>query len=332
MKTARVTEEHKTNYIISIDDRELTATVRGSFFTESTFPKVGDFVRFEEVGDDKATIEEIIPRTSTVARKAVETGDVQVIVTNVHIIFIVVGLDNDFNLSRLERYLLLAKQSDIQPVVILNKCDSVEDISEYIEQVAAVAGDIPVHAVSALTGLGMETMLKYFTPDTTAVLLGSSGAGKSTITNWLLRADMQPVNDVRENDSRGKHTTTSRQLFALPGGGYLIDTPGMRELGVLDSSSEDEDIIFSKIELLSRQCRFTNCDHDKSAGCAVLAAIESNEISERELKNYLKLQRERLHEESKNNDVLSHKQKQKLKKLEQTYDDAQEKKRFDNHF
>ena len=330
MRTARVIEEHKTNYIILDESSEFTATVRGSFFEEDTFPKVGDFVIYEEVADGKAVIEEMLPRTSTVARKVVETNTEQVIVANVDLIFIVMGLDNDFNLSRLERYLLLAKQSGVASVVILNKSDCVDDYSEYVTRTKEVAGTTPVHAVSALSGEGMELLLAHITSDTTAVLLGSSGAGKSTITNWLLRQNTQQVNSVRGDDSRGKHTTTSRQLFALPTGGYLIDTPGMRELSVSDSTTDDEDVVFALFETLSNQCQFTNCDHKKSKGCAIVSALENGEVLQRQLQNYKKLQRERLFEESKRDEDLSQQQKQKNKKLHKSYRNAH-KKKFSDH-
>lgn len=332
MKTARVIEEHKTNYVISDGNAELLATVRGAFFNEGNFPKVGDWVSFTELVDDKAVIEEVLPRTSTIARKDGESGDLQVIVTNVDYIFIVMGLDNDFNLSRLERYLLLAKKSEVEPVVILNKLDMVEDSVNYVSEVESVAGDVPVHAVSALANQNMDVLLRYLTPGTTAVLLGSSGAGKSTITNWLLNQSSQKVSGIREDDSRGRHTTTARQLFKLPSGASLIDTPGMRELGVLDSTTDDEKEIFAQIDELSEHCRFSNCDHEKSIGCAVLNAISAGELTERQLASYHKLQRERLFEESKHDDGLSRQQKQKQKRLFKSFDEAHQKKRFDSEF
>jgi ribosome biogenesis GTPase / thiamine phosphate phosphatase len=329
MKEARVIQEHKTNFVIDAQGREYIATVRGSFFNEGTFPKVGDYVLYSEVADDKAVIEEVLPRTSTITRKAAETGEEQVIVANVDVVFIVMGLDGDFNLSRLERYLLLAKQGNVQPVVILNKSDIVEDIESYIDQVTQIVDGVPVYAVSAATGLNMESLLKHLEGDVTAVLLGSSGAGKSTITNWLVRGATQQVQPVRGDDSKGRHTTTFRQLFVLPKGGYLIDTPGMRELGVL-STQEDESAVFEQIETLAQQCRFANCDHDKSAGCAIVEAIEKGEISERQLNSYQKLQRERLFEESKQTKESSRDHKLKQKDMHKGYRAALKGKRMED--
>jgi ribosome biogenesis GTPase len=319
MQTARVIEERRTNYLLQNNEGgEFLATVRGSFFTERDFPKVGDFVEYTTLGDGKAVIEAIEPRRSTIVRRAVDGTGEQVLVANVDLICIVMGLDGDFNPSRLERYLLLARESKVMPVVVLNKADMVDDLAEYTEQVESVTEAVPVHVVSALTGAGMETLLSYFTTETTAVLLGSSGAGKSTITNWLLREDKQAVQAVRTDDSHGRHTTTSRQLFVLPTGGFLIDTPGMRELGVY-STEESEADTFSKLDELSLQCRYSNCDHEKSDGCAILTAIEVGEVEARQLQNYLKLQRERAHEESKYDEELSYKQRQKQKQLHKHY-------------
>jgi ribosome biogenesis GTPase len=299
MQTGRIIEAHRTNFTVALEAAVVTGTVRGSFHVDGDFPKVGDYVNLSLLGDDQAVIEEVLPRTSVIKRKTADGEGEQIIVANADLIFIVMGLDGDFNLSRLERYLLLAKQSEVAAVIVLNKADVVENPLEYVAQVQVIAGAVPVHAVSALTGDGLPAVTRHITPTTTAVLLGSSGAGKSTITNWLLSEERQAVKATRESDNRGRHTTTSRQLFALPKGGFLIDTPGMRELAVLESKAEDEQAVFERIEQFSNQCKFSNCDHEKSVGCAVLAAVESGELSQRELKNYRKLVQERQNSSNK---------------------------------
>jgi ribosome biogenesis GTPase len=293
MKEGRVIEVHRTNFIVKSNDGEYTASVRGSFHEEGEFPKVGDYVSYELLEDGQAVIEMVRPRTSLIKRKSVSTDEEQIMVTNVNLLFIVMGLDGDYNISRLERYLLLAKQSEIPAVIVLNKVDVTNRLEEQLQEVEAAAGTTRVIPVSALSGEGMIAIKECFTQETTAVLLGSSGAGKSTMTNWLLGEDAQEVKEIRSDDSRGRHTTTSRQLFELPFGGFLIDTPGMRELGVLENENNAEVEVFQKLEELAAQCAFANCDHDKSAGCAVLEALETGELSTREFRNYQKIVRER---------------------------------------
>lgn len=302
MQEGRITEVHRTNYIIQAGDAERTATVRGVFHDEGAFPKVGDYVRFTLLEDGQAVIEQIKERTSVIKRKSASTDEEQVMAANVSLVFIVMGLDGDYNLSRLERYLQLASASDIPAVVLLNKTDVTNQLDERLQEVEAVAGTTRVIPISALSGEGLLMVKECFTPDTTAVLLGSSGAGKSTITNWLLGEDAQAVKETRADDSRGRHTTTSRQLFNLPFGGSLIDTPGMRELGVLDEEGSEKVSIFEKIETVALNCKFRNCDHEKSAGCAVLAALEAGELSIREFQNYQKLLKEQAFLRSKDSD------------------------------
>lgn len=322
MKEGRVIEVHRTNFIVKSEETEYTATVRGSFHEDGEFPKVGDYVTFAILEDDQAVIEMVRPRTSVIKRKSVSTDEEQIMVSNVNLIFIVMGLDGDYNISRLERYLLLAKQSAIPAVIVLNKTDITTRYEEQLQEVEAVAGPVHIISTAALTGEGMLAIKECFTQDTTAVLLGSSGAGKSTITNWLIGENKQAVRDIRTDDSRGRHTTTSRQLFELPFGGFLIDTPGMRELGVLESESTAEIEVFHKLERLAAQCAFANCDHDKSAGCVVLDALEAGEISEREVRNYRKIAREREFFASKGStNVARHSaqnQKRELQKNEAT--------------
>lgn len=301
MITGRVIEAHRTNFTVAtLADEVVTATVRGNFHVEGEFPKVGDYVSLSLLGDSQAVIEDVLPRTSVIKRKSANGEGEQIIVANVDLVIIVMGLDGDFNANRLERYLLLAEQSNVPALVVLNKADVVADVSEYLELIKVMAGQTPVCTVSALTGTNMPAVAEYITPVTTAVLLGSSGAGKSTITNWFLNEQRQMVKTIREDDSHGRHTTTSRQLFALPQGGFLIDTPGMRELALLDSEEESEQLVFERIEKLALECQFNDCDHAKSAGCAVLKALAEGELTEREFKNYHKLLRERQFSNDKN--------------------------------
>jgi ribosome biogenesis GTPase / thiamine phosphate phosphatase len=328
MKTGRIIQEHKTSYVIAADSGELSAVVRGKFHAQKDFPKVGDYVEYAETGDGGAVIECVLPRTTEIIRasRARDKRDgrvsTEVLVANADLMFIVMGLDNDFNVSRAERYALLAKQSKVRAVVILSKCDIVADAAPYITQITERLQDMPVHAVSAVTGANMGAILSYLDPGATAVLLGSSGAGKSTITNWLLQQKTQTVRDVRKDDSRGRHTTTARELFTIPTGGYLIDTPGMRELGVL-SDGDNEAEMFADIEELKRQCKFADCDHEKSEGCAVLQAIRNGDLDEKRYASFLKLQRGREYLTSKKSDESAIQRKQRVRKLHTGYNKIQ---------
>jgi ribosome biogenesis GTPase len=203
---------------------------------------------------------------------------------------IVMGLDNDYNLARLRRYLALATQSEVAPVVVLNKADLVEDVAVALEAVREVAQEAPVHVVSALSSDKVKELEEYVAPGKTAVLLGSSGAGKSTLLNQLVGEVVQPTQSVRDRDARGRHTTTHRQLFQAAAGGYLIDTPGMRELALLDDQAAANEQ-FTDLAALATQCRFRNCDHDKSVGCAILAAEEAGTVDPQRVKQYCKLLR-----------------------------------------
>lgn len=297
MERARVIEVQRIHTLVRTPTGEvLPATVRGEFHQTGEYPKVGDYVKISRVTaseEVQAVIESIEPRTSVITRLDQETLQPQVLVANVDLMCIVMGLDGDYNLKRLERYLLLARQSNIKAVILLNKADLASDIDTMITAVTDIAGDVPVYVVIATTGDGLEQLSAHISSDTTAVLLGSSGAGKSTITNWLLGEEAQDTQDVRVDDSRGRHTTTTRQLFVLPQCGYLIDTPGMRELGIVEAEVSTDDALIAQVEELALQCKFNNCDHDKSVGCAVLAALEAGELPAASLDNYYKLLRER---------------------------------------
>lgn len=291
----RVIEVQRIHNTVAMSDGSVVvATVRGDFHERGEYPRVGDMVRLTRVVESEeaqAVIEEILPRKTVLERYDETSGQTQVLVANVDVMFIVMGLDGDFNLSRLERYLALATQSNITPVIVLNKADVATSLKSQLAEVEEVAHGVSVYVVTAVTGEGLEKLKEHIAVDVTAVLLGSSGAGKSTITNWLLGRNEQAVQEVRADDSRGRHTTTTRQLFALPHGGFLIDTPGIRELALGEVSAADEGLI-ERVESLAAQCQFRNCDHQKSAGCAVLAAIETGKLTERSYENYLKLRRE----------------------------------------
>lgn len=314
MKEGRIIEEHRVSYVVLIENKEYVAHVRGSFFDSKTFPKVGDMVLCSATSKDKYTIEEVLPRKSSIIRRDVETDDEQILVTNVDYIFIVMALDGDFNINRLERYLLLAKESKVKPVIVLNKIDTVADRKEYIKKVTAVSKNVDIIPISAKKKENLDALLPYFKNNATIVLLGSSGAGKSTITNWLLQKDVQQTSHVRQDDSRGRHTTTRRQLFTLPRGGFLIDTPGIRELGIKNSVKTDEEEVFQKIHQIAKDCQFKNCDHKKSNGCAVVEAIARGTITERQLKNMQKIESERLTMGQKQYTLLDKENKKQRKK------------------
>ncbi len=286
----RVSAEYRASYDVLIDGVVVSASLRGSFHDDAggAFPKVGDYVEVSPVEVGKVVIEAIIPRKNVIARIAPHDGIPQVMVANVDYLLIVMGLDGDFSIPRLERYIALALQSEVVPVVVLNKADVATELATQVALVTDAAPDLAVHVVSAVTGAGMEALSPYTDAGKTVVLLGSSGAGKSTITNWLVAAAAQPTQALRERDGRGRHTTTHRQLFVLPSGGFLIDTPGMRELALLDEAEGAADA-FGDLHALSLTCRFSNCDHEKSAGCALQAGLQNGTIDPERFLRYRKL-------------------------------------------
>jgi len=261
------------------------------------FPVVGDWLALEPIDHDRAALREVLPRTSRFARgdqfarRAAGGAQEQVIATNIDTVVIVAALTHELNLRRLERYLALAWASGAAPVVLLNKADLCADLPARILEVRSVSGDAPVLTSSAVQGAGLESLAAYLQPGRTVVLLGSSGVGKSTITNALLGDQRQLVRGVRDDDSRGRHTTTARELFELPGGGLLIDTPGMRSLELSDSD-EGLDMAFADIETYAAECRFRDCAHEMEPGCAVRAAIVAGHLTQDRLEARRKLERE----------------------------------------
>ncbi len=257
------------------------------------WPAVGDWVVVELRGQGSAAlVQAVLPRRSQFVRKmAGKKIAEQVMAANVDTALLVSALDGDFNPRRVERYLTQCWESGAKPVIVLNKADACEKPQEKAEEMQKVTMGVQVCVVSAKTGQGFDDLQKFFAPGQTLVLLGSSGVGKSTIVNRLLGQAMQEVQEVRESDSRGRHTTTARQIFVLPGGALLMDTPGLRELQLWDA---DEGIsqAFADIDALAAQCRFTDCGHNTEPGCAVQAAIEENAMDRGRLENWRKLRRE----------------------------------------
>lgn len=283
------------------------------------WPAVGDWVAVElRDQGNAAQIQEVLPRRSRFARKtAGKKIAEQVIAANVDVALLVSALDGDFNPRRVERYLTQCWESAAKPVIVLNKVDACKAPHEKIEQIDRISMAVAVCAVSAITGQGFDELEKHLARGQTIVLLGSSGVGKSTIVNRLLGRNIQGVQEVRESDSRGRHTTTAREMFALPGGALLMDTPGLRELQLWDA---DEGIsqTFSDIETLAERCRFGNCRHRAEPGCAVQAAIESGALDTARLENWRKLQRELEFLRRKIDVDARHNEKQRIKQLMRT--------------
>lgn len=293
-KLARVAIENRGGYLLYAEIGELEGIVQGKFMRnvklESDYPKVGDWVMIEKLqGEAKAIIREVLPRFSKISRKrAGEDVAEQIIAANVGIAFVVLGLDGDFNIGRIERYVAMAKEGECEPIVLLNKCDLVEDAEKKLEEVKKQLPGIKIFLVSAKNKFGVKEIHQLITVGESVVFVGSSGAGKSTLVNALLGTERQKTDQIRMDDSKGRHTTTKRELIVLSSGGILIDTPGMRELGLWASEGALNEA-FEDIEAFARLCKFNNCDHQSDKGCAVVEALSKNLITKERYERYLKL-------------------------------------------
>ena len=297
----RVVLEHTHIYRIATETGEVLARVSGRLRhraqTRPDFPAVGDWVVVAPAEDGDSRIHAILPRFSRFSRRAAgDTTEEQIVAANIDVVFLVGGLDGDFNPRRLERYLVVAWESGATPVILLNKADLVEAPERHVEEVRASAPGVAVHAVSARSAASLDALGQHLGPGKTAALLGSSGVGKSTIVNRLVGHDLLRTHDVRESDSRGRHTSTNRQLVVLDQGrGILIDTPGMRELQLWDTAEPGGDA-FADVSALAADCRFRDCRHMQEPGCAVRAAVKRRELPAERLEHYQKLSLEREHQ------------------------------------
>ena len=316
---ARVSLAIRGEYRLLDGENEYQAEATGALFYLATgaadLPAVGDWVAARVISPSEAIVQAVLPRRSCFSRRAAgNREDEQIIAANIDTVFLVSGLDHDFNLRRVERYLTLAHESRADPVIVLNKADLCPDPEAIIATIAEIAAGVPIVAISARDHDGLEPIRPFLAAGRTVALLGSSGVGKSTLVNQLAGNDKLQTAAVREADSRGRHTTTHRELIVLPdNGGVLIDNPGMREIQ-LWAGEDSLDETFNEIATLAQGCRFPDCRHESEPGCAVRAALEVGQLDADRWTSYLKLRAEiRYHEvRSSHNAAAAQKQKWKV--------------------
>lgn len=329
---ARVAVEHRSSYQLATEQGEVAASLAGRLRHEAKgkldLPAVGDWVVYAADGNSgKGTIEVVLPRASVFTRKAAgREREEQIVAANVDVVFLVTSLNAELNLRRIERYLTLGWESGAQPVIVLSKADRCENTEPLVREVHAVAGGVPVHLTSATTGRGIEELREHLQPHRTGALLGSSGVGKSTLINALLGWERQGTGAIREGDDKGRHTTTRRELVLLPGGGILIDTPGMRELQIADAGHGLLSA-FDDIEALAAECAFGNCTHRSEPDCAVKAAIVHGALGADRLASYHKLRRELGHRAQWEDKRAAAEARKKVKSLTRAFNKHVKKKR-----
>lgn len=311
----RVTSEHRERYIVKTEEGEFEAEITGNMrFSASSregFPAVGDWVALTTYGSDFAVIHKIIPRLSTISRQAVgQFGEIQIIAANIDFALIVQAVDRDFSINRIERYLTICNSSKVTPVIILTKTDLINEQSkaEIIESIHKRLNDVEVFAISNETQDGYDALKRIIEKGKTFCMLGSSGVGKSTLLNNLSGRSIMKTGAISESTSKGRHVTSHRELIVLENGGILIDNPGMREVGIVDTADGLEttfDIVFS----LAQNCKFKDCTHTNETGCSVIEAVEKGRLDKSLFENYQKMQRERLFFETS---VAEKKKKEKI--------------------
>ena len=299
---ARIITTYRDRYeIVSDKGKGFARLKKGSFYDNpnAIYPTIGDFVMIEWNSMGDSQIVETLKRDSSFSRASssadrnheMHTQHEQLVAANFDYVFIMQSLNDNFNIRRIERYLTLAWESGAIPVIVLTKCDLVDDVESYISEIESVAIGVDVYAISCKAKIGLEKLQKYFKKGNTLVFLGSSGVGKSTLVNTLIGKDVMKTSEIREDDSKGRHTTTNRQLLMLPTGAMVIDTPGMRELGMWNCD-DGIDKTFQDVEKYFGTCKFSDCTHTSEPGCKVLEAIKNGELSEERYNAYIKLKNE----------------------------------------
>jgi ribosome biogenesis GTPase len=319
----RVVVQQRDGYLVATGEGELRAKAAGRLHHEADEtgpPVVGDWVALSlNPADGAATVHAILPRrTAFVRRGADSLRRLQVIAANIDVAFIVTSLNADLNPRRIERYLAAAWQSGARPVVVLTKSDLSDDPQGQAAEIAALAVGCPVLVVSARQGLGLDDLRAHLTPGDTSVLIGSSGVGKSTLVNALLGEDRMATQAIRLSDDEGRHTTSHRQLVLLPGGGLILDTPGIREVGLIDAD-EGVSAVFDDIEALAQDCRFNDCSHAHEPGCAIRAALESGALDPDRWAHFQKLGAELAAADSKAARAAKEVERRRLAALQKQY-------------
>jgi ribosome biogenesis GTPase len=304
-ETGRIIAEHKERYIVKTEkgdlEAEITGNLRFSAKSREDFPAVGDWVAITIYDADYGIIHKIFPRSSVIARQAINKfGELQIIATNIDYALLIQAADRDFNVNRLERYLTICYSSKVSPVIILTKTDlfAKEDINKLTEAIQERIKDVPVIPISNQTHDGYEGLKALLKKGKTYCMLGSSGVGKSTLMNNLCGKNIMKTNSISTSTNKGRHVTSHRELIVLENGAILIDNPGMKEVGIVDSSSKGLETTFDEIFAISQKCKFKNCTHTTETECAVKEAIETGEIDQRSFENFVKMEKEKAHYES----------------------------------